>query len=315
MHRWNKKLKILFLTLGVWGGLAASAGAVDDTIIAVVNDDVITLQDLHDFLNIVYIQLTSEGTKPQEIESIMQQYQTDGINRLIEQKLLIDEANRKGMTIKPSYIDGKLETIRQKYKSEKEFREALQKDGMSLTDLRNRITDQTKAKFIIEREIRDKLFVNPQEVTDYYHQHPDEFHQPEGVELDSIFIPFEDANQRTWAISVQEALDKLKGGADFGEVMNTYSKAPSIGSLEKGTLLPEIEQKIFSLQPGENSSAIETDRGVYIFKIKAKHSATMTALEEVKDSIQKKIFQQKFKNRLQDWLSKLRKQAYVEIKQ
>ncbi len=302
---------ILVLSLLLSGG--RGAGAVNDTIIAIVNDDVITLKDLQDFLHAVYIQLLSEGKDPADIESTMHQFETDGLNKLIEQRLLVNEANRIGMTLREGYIEEKIQGMKKKYPSERQFLDALVKDGMTVSELYKRITEQSKAKFLVDREVRKKIFVNPQEVTQYYQNHPEEFHKPERADLESIFIPF-DEPKKTWAITADAALGKLRSGANWEEVAKEYSKAPSIGVVEKGKLLPQLENAIFALNPEDISSALETEKGVYIVKVKAKFPAETAPLEEVKDSIYNQIFQKKFKSRYEEWLAKLRKGAYVEIK-
>ena len=113
----------------------------------------------------------------------------------------------------------------------------------------------------------------------------------------------------------QEAFNKLREGMDFTKITEKYSTSPSIGIMEKGQLLPELEEVVFNLKQGEISKPIATEDGIYIFKLKEKYPAETQALEQVKKEIYNLIFQQKFQERLKTWLDKLRKQAYVEIKQ
>ena len=80
-------------------------------------------------------------------------------------------------------------------------------------------------------------------------------------------------------------------------------------------MLPELEDVVFNLKKDEISKPIEVDNGIYIFQLKNKFPAKTTALENVRNQIYNMIFQEKFQERLKDWLEKLRKKAYVEIKQ
>ncbi len=289
------------------------AFAVNDAIIAIVNDNVITLKDLNEFLNSIYMQMMADGKKDSEIEETMKKMESEGLQKLIEQKLLVDEANREGMTIRQSFIDDRINDIKKKFKTNQEFENAMGHDGITLGDLRNRIIDQFKTKFIVERAVKDKIFVNPQEVTDYYQQHMTDFQKPERVDLDSIFIPY-DEEKKTWAIKADQVLQKIRTGTDFSEAAKEYSKAPSIGLVERGQLLSDLENAIFKLNVGEVSSALQAENGVYIFKVKAKYPPEATSLKEAKDEIYKIIFQRRFSERYQEWLEKLRKAAYVEIK-
>ena len=110
------------------------------------------------------------------------------------------------------------------------------------------------------------------------------------------------------------ALDLLKQGRNFLEVAKESSDTPSIGVIEKGQLLPALEETIFKLQESEISSLVETDKGIYIFKVNKKIPAKVLTLEDVKEQISNFLFQKKFQDQLGNWLKELRKNAYVEVK-
>ena len=313
-----EKLKKFFLVsffLAAWMGTSFSVYlfAADDAIIAVVNDETITLKDLREYLNAIYLQLVSDGRSEEDIEKIMTDYEINGIDQLIDDKLLVDEANKKQMEIRSKLIDDRLAQIKSGYPSEKAFIVALTEDGLTVTDLKNRITDQLKKKYLVEMEVRSKILVNPQEVTDYYQMHSAEFQSREKMDLDSIFVAYKD-NRDEAAQKANHALDLLKQGRNFSEVAKEFSDAPSIGLIEKGQLLPELEKEIFKLSETETSSLIPTDQGIYIFRVNKKIPQKVLTLEDVKDEISDRLFQNKFQDRLENWLKELRKNAYVEIK-
>ena len=287
--------------------------AADDAIIAVVNDETITLKDLKEYLNAIYLQLVSDGKNEEQIQKIMTDYEINGIDQLIDDKLLVDEANKKQMQIRPKLIDERLLQMKSHYPSEKEFLDALAEDGLTVGDLKNRVTDQLKKKYIIETQVRSQIQVNPQEVTDYYQKHFTEFQSAEKVDLDSIFVAYKD-NRDEAATKANQALGLLKQGRNFLEVDKEFSDAPSIGLIEKGQLLPALEETIFKLKESEASALVETDKGIYIFKVNKKIPAKASTLEDAKDQIDNILFQKKFQDRLGNWLKDLRKKAYVEVK-
>jgi len=300
---------ILFITLGLTESLA-----LHDTIVAVVDDEVITLKNLSDYLRATYIQLRAEGRPEEEIEKIISDFETSGLERLIEDRLIVHEAKRKGLEIRPKIVDDKLQEIRKKYPSEEDFVNALMADGLTITDLRNKIIEQFQIKYIIEIEVRSKIFVNPQEVTDYYATHKDEFRHPMRINLDSIFIKFNNDKQNAQQ-KAQETHSKIKAGVDFKEVAKNYSDSPSIGIVKKGDLLPGLEEAVYNLNIGEVTQPLQTENGIFIFKVLGKSPEESIPLEDVKQEITNKIFQKKFKERYQEWLEKLKKQSYVEIKE
>lgn len=288
--------------------------ALDDAIIGVVNDETITFKDLNDYLHSTYVSLVAEGRKDEEIKEIMKDLQQNGIYRLIEDKLILSRANKLKLEVREKLVDDKLQEIKSQYPSEQIFLDALIKNGITITDLRNKIRDQLKIDFVIEEEVKSKIYVNPSEVTEFYQQNNGQFIKKEQIKLDSIFIGFEEDKGDARA-KAQEALKKIQEGNDFNETAKEYSQAPSLGVVEEGQLLPSIEEVVFKLKEGGVSSLVEVEKGIYIFRLAERIPAQIASLSEVKDSIYNLVFRNKFKDRLDSWLQKLKKDAYIEIKQ
>jgi parvulin-like peptidyl-prolyl isomerase len=307
-----KVIRIVLVFFAVIG-LSLPGWALDDAILAVVNDEVITLKDLQNYIRQTQVSLVAEGVEQEQSEALMAELERDGINRLVEDKLILSRANEIGITVRDKLVDERLAEIRQKYGSEQAMVDALVQNGATLTDLKNKIVDQLKIKFIVDHEVKSKIFVNPQEVTQFYDQNQSHFQKGERVNLDSVYIAFMDDKEiaRTRA---HEALGLAKDGRDFAEVAKQYSDTPSLGVVERGQLLPAIEEAVFNLGEGGVSPLIEVDTGIYIFKLKGRIPAQTADLKEVKDQIFTFLYRKKFKERLEQWLVKLKKKAYVEIK-
>lgn len=288
--------------------------AVEDAIIAVVNDELITLKDLRDYAHSTYISLVAEGIDDAQIQAIMKDMEIDGINKLIEDKLILSRANKAELAVREELIDARISEMELRYGSKKNLVNALIKSGATLTDLRNKIRDQMKIKFIVKHEVKSKVHINPQQVTDFYEQNKEKFSRGERANLESIFITYND-DKAAALTKAGEALKQIKEGGNFEETAQKYSQAPSIGIIERGQLLPLIEDAIFGLDVGEVSSLVETDNGVYIFKLIAKSPARIANLEDVKEAIHESLGREEFKNALTLWLKKLKEEAYIEIKQ
>ncbi|MBI5150492.1 MAG: peptidyl-prolyl cis-trans isomerase [Candidatus Omnitrophica bacterium] len=284
-----------------------------DAVIAVVNDEVITFKDLQDYIHQTYVSLVAQGMSEGEIKDIMADFESSGLKKLIEDKLILSRANEVGIEVRDKLVEQRMAEIQAKYSSEQVFLDALVKNGATVTDLRDKILEQLKIKFVVEHEVKSKVFVNPQEVTEFYDGHKDSFQKPRRMNLDSIYITFlEDkgaARQRA-----DEAAGLIKGGKDFEEVAKQYSDTPSIGIVEEGQMIPEVEKVVFGLSEGEVTGPVETEKGIYIFRLKGKIPAQVADLKEVKARIYEVLFRKKFQERFDQWLDKLKKKAYVEIK-
>lgn len=286
---------------------------MEDTIIAIVNDDIITLRNLQDFLDSMYMKMRMEGRSAEEMRAVMREMEVNGIRKLIEERLILDKAKELGLEITDEAVNRRIEEIKKNYSSEDEFVQALVADGNSVTDLRNKVIDEYKIKAVIEQEVRSKIFVNPQEVTDYYNAHIADYQKPQRARLDSIFVNTEKdpagAKQKA-----KEAYAKLKAGAAFEDVAKEYSQASSIGMIEKGQTIAKIDEAVFNLAEGTISEPIEVDNGIYIFKIIQQFPSDVSPLDDVKKEIYEKIFDMKLRDKLITWLDRLKEKAYIEIK-
>ena len=310
-----KKHQALIIAISLsTAALTPKAFALDDAIIAIVNSEVITLRDLKDYIHNTYISLVAEGIGEDQLRSIMSDLQVNGINKLIEDKLILSKANELGLEIRDKIVDDRLAEIKKKYTSDEIFTDALIRNGATISDLRKKILEQFKIKYVIDDQVRSKIFVNPQEVTDFYERNLESYQKKERVNLDSIFITFKNDKDAARA-KADEALKLIQEGKDFTEIAKTYSESPSVGVMERGQLQPNIEEKIFKLKEGEISSAIEVPNGIYIFKLLKRFPTETAPLKEVKDGIYDLLFKKKFKDRFTKWLDKLKKNAYIEIKQ
>jgi parvulin-like peptidyl-prolyl isomerase len=287
---------------------------MNDSIIAIVNNEAITLKDLRQYIASIRSQLQIENKSRQEIEEIMGAYEEKGINQLIEDRLILEAAEEKGLIIRPEIVDKRLKDIKAKYASEDEFLKILNDQGITIGELKKKLTDQMKAKYTVDIEVREKIFVNPQDVTKYYNEHKADFIRRKKINLDSIYISF-DKDKNLARARAAEARKKLLDGEDFEKISKEYSQAPSVGTIEQGQMVPAIEDAVFKLKLEEVSDLIEVEGGIYVFKVKGISPGKEQTLQEVKDQVYYELFDQQFQVKFKEWVEKLRSKAYVEIKQ
>ena len=291
----------------------ALAKPVNDAIIAIVNNDVITLKDLKDYITGIYRQLKVENMPSTEIEEIMATYEDKGVNQLVEDKLILAAANEKGLEIRPEIVHKRLKEIRSKYPSEDAFLASLNAQGLSITDLKNKLINQMKARYIVDVEVKQKIFVNPQDVTRYYNGHRSEFTRNTKYSLQSVYVSFDHGKEEA-RNRAAEARAKLAAGEDFEKIGKEYSQAPSVGSMEQGQMIPAIEKEVFNLKVDEVSNVVEVENGVYVFRVTGILPGRVETLQESKDKIYNKLYDQEFQKQFKAWIDKLSKKNYVETR-
>lgn len=313
MQHLIKYARLFIISLLIMPTLTISSYAVEDAIIAVVNDELITLKDLKSYILSTQASLVTEGIPEEKIKAIMAELQANGLNKLIEDKLILSHANNIGLEVQDKLVNERIRSIKSKYESEEKFFDALIKNGTTLTELKDKYKDQFKIQFVIEHEVKNKIYVNPQEVTDFYDNNKNLFQKNERVHLDSIYIGY-GKDKEAALTEAKEALSSIRSGKDFLEVAKQYSDSPSLGEIEKGQLMPSIEDIIFNMKEGETSELVEVDTGIYIFKLLKLIEPKIAPLVEVKDKIYSYVYQNKLSENFRTWLETLKKDAYIEIK-
>jgi peptidyl-prolyl cis-trans isomerase SurA len=131
----------------------------------------------------------------------------------------------------------------------------------------------------------------------------------------------EDAAALTAAeAKANELLKQIRAGASFEDVAKKNSDGPSasqggdLGAFKRGSLAKELEDKTFAMKAGEVTDVIRTKQGYVILKVASHQAAGIPTLKEVEPKIQDALYYQKLQPALRAYLTKLREEAYIDIK-
>ena len=138
-----------------------------DKIIAIVNNEVITQKDLSDFLNFMRMQLSAQY-KGRELEDKIQSLKPDLLDKLVEDRLILGQAQAANIKVDEARVKARIDELRRRYPSERDFQEALAEQGLTQADVESKIRDQMLMYSIIDAKIKSKIVVAPSEVTDFY---------------------------------------------------------------------------------------------------------------------------------------------------
>jgi parvulin-like peptidyl-prolyl isomerase len=300
-----KLLKILLFIISCQLSVVSCQVCAQDKIVAIVNNDVITQKDLNDFINFTRLQLMGEY-EGKQLEDKIQSMKLDLIDRLIEDKLILQEAKKNNIKVDKNRVKAKIEEVRENYASDSEFQEALVKQGMTQADIESRIKDQLLTYFIIEIQIKSRIVVKPSEVTNFYEESIATFKLPSQREFESVSI--DDANL------ADDIFNKLKSGKKLQDLSKEYSLAVNkFSASQSGELKKEIEVIVFKLKLGEISAPIKIEDSYYIFKLNSVTPPRQQTLYEVQDRIYAFLFNKKMQEELTRWLDELKSHSYIKI--
>ena len=316
-----RKIKILVIALVFVGtSLMASAAETINKFVAVVNDEVITQQDIDQLLSVLYAQYSQEF-KGDELLQKMEKVKKDILNQIIEDKLVLSRAKELGIKVTESEIDERLDYIKKGFPSEEEFYKTLETQGVTMSNLKDRYRDQIMMKKLVDYEVKSKISVLPSDVSAYYEKHRSDFRDGDKYRVKNILIKAKDAvSMELVKVEIDDIYKKLKEGGDFDELAKQFSQGPNaekggdMGYIERGQMLEALDNIIFKLKPGEFSEPVKSEIGYHIFKVEDIQYGKQGSLEETQKDIQMMLFQIKFKEKVDEWLAGLKKKAYISIK-
>ncbi|MDD5448984.1 MAG: peptidylprolyl isomerase [Candidatus Omnitrophica bacterium] len=317
----RKALNFFFMFVAahvLWAATCFSA--VVDKVIVVVDGETITQAEL-DAASTSLIEKLNKELQGEDLARQTEAVKKEVLGRMIEDKLILAQAKKKGIEATDKEIEDKLSQIKSNFDSEERFNEALRVEDVALSDLKQRYADQIKVAKLAEMEVRNKIVIKPTESFDYYNSHTEEFKEPEQIRLKNILIRVEgDLKDEDARLLAEKILGFLKAGEGFDDLALKYSKGPNadmggdLGFIKKGQMLKEIEDIIFNLDSGQISDVVKTPLGYHIFKVEEKRPERIKEFKEAKDEIEKRLFYEKGKERYQQWIEELKRNAYISYR-
>ncbi len=311
---------LLMLASLLWLQHSAQA-AIVDRIIAIVNNDIITLSDLNSAFEPVRQKIEESAAGP-ERDRALQNARQAYLNRMIDNLLIEQEASRLGITVQDEEVTNTIRSLlAQRNLTVADFEKILEQEGLSFESYKKEVKEQMTRSRVIRRELRATIAVTDEEIGEYYQQHRDLYEGDPAVRMKQIVLFYpENADAATISqvkIRMADILARLKSGESFERLASLYSQGPTareggdIGFIPKGIMPPELEQIAFSLEPGEISGVIESAAGLSIIAVTDKRGSGILAIDAVREEIKEKIVETKMEKKFEEWIEALRSKAHI----
>ncbi|MGB5991700.1 MAG: SurA N-terminal domain-containing protein [Desulfobacterales bacterium] len=302
----------------------ARSAEIVDRIVAVVNDDVITLIELKGSLKPYTEKIRSLGYPPEKEQELLFKVRKDMLDRLINQKIEDQEIKRSKVEISEEQIDQTIERIKEtNYLTDEQIRAALAKDGLTMEEYRKQIKSEILRTRLVNLKVKSKIVITKEDVKAYYEKHIEEYGGKQKYHLRNIImnVPlFSDTNKKLEIKArMDEILEKLKVGESFEVLAAKYSESPAasdggnLGEFEFDSLSPQLQKAIEKIKPGEFTPMLDTDQGYQIFFLEEILSAQGKTLEEVTPEIESKLLNESIDKKYRAWIGDLRKQSVIKI--
>ena len=268
-------------------GLTTSTARTFDKIVAYVNDDIVTKRELDVLVNQRAVELQQVYRfSEREARSEAERQRQELLDRLIRQMLLLEAALTLKITVNDAEVEQYIQEFKKRYQiaTDQEFKEQLNKEGMTLVAFREQAERNLKAEKLVMGRIVPRLQVRDSEIQKFFEENRGQLPvKSDKVDLRHIFIAFEptQVDRDTAYGNVEKARNEiLTDGADFEEIAKRYTSKQNPTS-QAGILIeattdelsrfPDIFQGVLTnLAAGEVSEPIEGNEGLYLFKVETK---------------------------------------------
>ena len=259
--------------------------ADSDGVAAVINDFAVSEYEVRQRLNLF---LATSGIQPKgdELKRIRGQI----ITQLENEKLELNEAIKKHITVAPGEVDGQINRmLGENHVSLEQLREVLANAGSSEDALKRQITAQIAWQKTVQQEYEDRINISPEAVNEEMNRYAEGADKPHYL-VSEIFIqvdnPDKDADALKDAQSVEE---QLKGGGNFATIAHQFSQSPSaaaggdIGYVYEGQLAPELNATLKKMAVNSVSEPVRSVGGYYILALRARQEPMGTKINNVKE--------------------------------
>jgi len=294
--------------------------SVTDRVLAVVNNDAITLSELQEAIAVYRYENRDRATE--NSDELVQQFLT----RMIDSRLQVQEAEREKIVIEEVEVDEELTDRIKKMnvKDRDEFEALLKAQGVPMEAVRKRIRDELRRNRIVSRKVRLRVSVTEDEVSQYLEANRAKLETGLAYHARHVLIlPDTGVADAAWEnarIRAELLRAQLLQGVDFAELARQNSRDASakdggdLGTLKRGELAQDIETQILSLEPGALSPPFRSALGYHIFRLESKETLEGEGLTRVRSQIREILFREKFETRLDVWLKEIKQRAVIDVR-
>ena len=308
-------------------------GVTVEDILARVNDQIITRSDYDRAMKELDDEARQRGATMQQ----MSEAHKDLLRNLIDQQLWLSKGKELGINGETELVT-RLNEIRKQYKlaTIEDLEKSAQEQGVSYEDFKANIRNQIITQEVMRDQVGRKVSVTPGEVQRYYDAHKQDYAQPENARLSEILIstgtpapsattpgavqPDDPEKVAAAKAKADDIEAKLKAGGDFSQLARTSSDGQTaaeggdLGQFRRGALAKVLEDATFGLKDGEFTEPIRTRQGYVIIKVIHHTPGGVPEYKDVAQDVEQAFYMNKMEPAMRDYLTKMREDAYVEIK-
>ena len=313
---------ILLLGMAVFSGVDGLCAETCNRVVAVVNDDVITLYEINkkikEVTGLAPLDLRQQG------ESAFLDARRKILNLLIDEKISDRKSKELGIVVTQTELDRAIERIKEGNQwTHEDLLYRLEMQGIDYEEYSKIMKNNIERSKLINFEIKSKIIVREEMIQQYYEEHPDQFSSDERVHVAGIFLigknPDDEQEIKALTATGRHILAELEKGGDFGALAREFSNGPmaqeggDLGIFRLSQLEPAMRDILQGMPKGGVSELIPRRNGIQILKLIDREEEKKKSLDEVRGAIHDILYQNEVDKRYSSWIKELRENSYTKI--
>ena len=297
-----------------------------DGIVAIVEEKVITVDDVRHEIQPLVAQLQKEARNEQEFNQKLEQLQDSVIQQLIDKVLIIKEFRKHKdgedeKKIPDSFIDNRIaEMLSDQFDNDlSKFLAYLRSRGMTMKDYRRDIEEDIIYHYMRQQQEKSRSIVSPVKIEQFYKENKDQFYQEDSIHLRLIQLNKSDTeNEEGLRSRAQAIITRFNAGEKFEDLAKELSedtkrsKGGDWGWMKRTDLKPEFADPVFVLKKNKVTDPIMTADGCFVLFVEDRKYAGIQPLDQVREQIEHILMTQNSQASTEHWLERLRRSGYVK---
>jgi peptidyl-prolyl cis-trans isomerase SurA len=316
------KLILAGLSIAMFIIVSDSRAEISNRVVAIVNNDVITLYELNNRLK-DYTGQTSDMLKAQGEDKYIE-IRRQVLETMIDEKISQAKIEELGLNVSEDQIDAYIENIKNANNlTQEDLIAGLKDEGTTLEAYRKSIKEKLERNDLIEYEVTSKAVILESQLSKYYQEHIAEFKEEELDQIASIVLNIRNENDTNEITGLtqkgEKILARLKAGEDFSALAKEYSQGPGadeggvLGEFNLTQLDPALKKVIEGLSAGQVSGLITTNGTIQIIKLLKRTGGAVKPFDQVRDDIYQTIYNKELDKRYTSWIKELRDKSFTKI--
>lgn len=308
--------------LALIGAVSARAETVE-RIVAIVNDDIITMSDLDKYAERIKSGgLVDDMLIPDEAtKNLLIKDREKLLQKMIEERVIDSEVKKQNLSVPIERVEAEIRNIAKKNNvTRDELKAALQERGINFSQYQDFIKSGLERQGLIEKSITQKIKISEDDVLSAFTSaHGPSSEQAFEYTISHIFFLSEKGGAAAAKERAEKVYKKLRDGAEFEKTAADASEDPGfeqgglLGVFKTGELQKDLEAAVAKLSPGEFTGVLATHGGFHIVKLNKRKIISDPRTEKERDKIRAQLYEQAFKKQFHSWLEQLRQDAFVRI--